>query len=195
MLYLRCMFLLQLLSLLLVLLLQLLRPGLVSLLSGHLLMFFVLLLLEFLPFLLLLRHQLLLLLLILLVQLRIPRVGRGRTLRRRNILRMDCRACSWRCGAGLATATIPRCVRSSCLLRLHHSAAAKFPRPCRGRDGRPAAVHRRAELLVATCCLHMLSLNCRGRDVSLTRDRFFFEAWDASRSLRCPRCSSPGFPC
>ena len=75
--------LLQLVSLLLVLLLQLLRPGIVSLLFPQVLMFPILLLLEFLPFLVLLRSQFLLLFLVFLIQLRIPRIGCGGTLRRR----------------------------------------------------------------------------------------------------------------
>src|ERR1700730_11592575 len=114
-------FLLQLLRLLLVLLLHLLGPGLVSLLFRQLLMFFFLLLLELLPFFLLLRSQFFLLLLIFLVHFLISRVCWGRTLRRRKVLHMDWRTRSWRFTAGLATATIYRLVRSSCLLRLYHS--------------------------------------------------------------------------
>lgn len=134
------MFLLQLLRLLLVSLFHLLRSGRVRLLFRQLLVFFLLLLLDFLPFLLLLRSQLLLLLLIFLVQLRITRVGRGRPLRRRKILNVYWRAPSCRFTAGLATATICRLVRSTCLLRLYYSAAAEFPRPCGGGDGRLAVV-------------------------------------------------------
>ncbi len=83
-----CMFLLQLLSLLLMFLLQLLRLGCVSLLLLQPLVFLVLLLLELLPFLFLLRFELLLLFLILLVSLSIPRIWRGRTVDRREILGM-----------------------------------------------------------------------------------------------------------
>ena len=127
--------LLQLLGLLLVLLFHLLRSSVVRLLFRQLLVLLILLLLKFLPFLVLLRSQLCLLLLVFLVELRVPRIWRRRTLRWRKILRVDRRSRRRRSAARLAT-IFWSLVRRSSFFRLNYSAAAEFPRLRGGGDGR-----------------------------------------------------------
>ena len=78
------------LCLLLVLLFYLLHFRWSSLLFHQLLMLLVLLLLEFLPILTLRRDGLFLLLLVFLIQLRVPRLGRGGASDGRQLFRMDC---------------------------------------------------------------------------------------------------------
>ena len=106
------------------LLLQLLRPGLVSLLLGQLRVFLVLLLLQFLPFLILLGSQLLLLLLVLLVLLGISRIRRGRPLGRRQISRVNCRIPGTTLRTRCTRATIFRSfISTTCILRLYRTVA------------------------------------------------------------------------
>ena len=124
-----CVPLLQRLRLLLVLLLHLLRRGVISLLFRQLLVFLVLLLLKFLPLLILLRGQLLLLFPVFLVQLRISCIWRGRALRRRKIVGMDCRVRRTGFRVRLTGTIFRSLVSTSCVLRLYHPTAAKFSRP------------------------------------------------------------------
>src|SRR5664280_2056678 len=173
----------QLLGLLLVPLLDLLFPGIIGVLLGQLLMFFILSGLQLVALLVLFGIHLFLLLLILLVLLRIPGVRRSRSIDGRKIVGMHVGVVSPRwsgfsCTGGTGfrsgpTAAICRRVVGSACGLCWNCTLAQPARTGSGSDRRTAMVLRGPEFPISARCLYVFGLRSNRADVTLMHRRFF----------------------
>src|SRR5580658_2452036 len=147
------------------LLLELLRFGVVSLLFRQLLVFLVLFRLEFLPFLFLLRTQLVLLLLVFFVQLRVPSVRRSGLRSCGKVARVDSGGGSRMSGVFLGVGG--RRIVAPALFGCHDSVIFKCSWLGSGGDRWLAVIRRRPQLRIRASSRHMLSLSRYRRDMPL----------------------------
>jgi hypothetical protein len=141
---------------------HLLVSGVIGLLPGCLLMFFVLLGLEFLPFFVLVGLQFVLLLLVFFVQVRVSRVRSRRPFAARDIFRMN----DWPSVATFGT--------GACFSGSSFAAALEFTGASCCNDAWPTVVGSEALLWVGASSLDMRGLCCYGADVPVTSGGLFF---------------------